>query len=171
MQLSDCCYVRIHTAEPPACSRGFLPSDTLIQIVASIGVTRGPDLALVFLHRKMTFNCVTNVTKFSVVAKVNKGDTRATKIKICKGGCYGSNNIHTISLNSFNVTSYLNIYECELDPPVMVSQGCFIVTEHLAGSSSSIYQSGPQLTGKPLISVEVNRESKKTIIIPMLSIT
>ena len=164
MQLIDCCYVYTHTAEPPSCSHGFLHSDTLIQIVASIGVTPGPDFALVYLHRDITFNCVANVTKVSVAAKVNKEDTRATKIKICRGGCGGSNNIYTFSLTSFNVTSYLNVYEYVLDPPVVVSQGCYIVTEHSSGSSSSIYYQ--QLTDKPLMSVKLDRESKENCIFP-----
>ena len=73
-----------------------------------------------------------------------------------------SDNIHTYELGSLNATSYPNVYEYELSPPVQVDQD-----QYIAVISTQIYYQRcgkvlhiGQCKDRPLVAVDASKFSK-----------
>ena len=131
--------------------------------MAATELTSHPD-TLHYPHR-IYFGCSgSTVRKWTVGARITgHSQEKAPQILIEELSLSSySDNIHTSELSSPNATSYLNVYEYELSPPVQVDQG-----QYIAVDSTQIYYQRcgkvpniGQCKDRPLVAVDASKFSK-----------
>ena len=142
-------------ADPPGCARGFWDVDVLKHIMAATSVITLPEREVTL--RQMGFPCLNGSTikKWYVGARIAEEGTFPQIDLLVNNTVF-----HTSSLTYLNATPYLNVYEYEPSPPVMVIPTSYITLRNGDISSSQVYyyRYGLRDFGdQPLISVDAGQ--------------
>ena len=140
--------------DPPDCARGFIDIAALRLIMAATELTSHP-YTLDF-NRSIYFGCRgSTVRKWTVGARIT-GHSREKAPHILINDLSSHTTIHTSELCSLNATSYLNVYEYELSPPVQVNQAQYIAVDstQIYYQRCGIVRWSGQCIGLPLVAVD-----------------
>ena len=149
-----CCQL-VYATDPPGCAQGFWDVNVLKYIMNTTSVFTIPEREIP--PTQIRFPCLTGSTikKWYVGARITEEGTFPQIDLVVNNTVF-----HTSNLTSLNATPYFNVYEYELNPPVIVSPGSYIRLRNGDSSSSQVYYYRYGLADfgdQPLISVDAGQ--------------